>query len=67
MPAFKFFLTQHPFMTQRSSKSFHKVGTNLGFLRRLADRWLSPTAGQDVSLSLETTQVKLVPTYTWVE
>ena len=50
-----------------SGHKAHKVGTNLRFLWRLADRWLSPSPVQDVSLSLETSPVKLVPTYTWVE
>ena len=50
-----------------SSHKVHKVGVILRFLWRLADRWLSPTPGQDVSLSMETSQVKLVPNYTWVE
>ena len=45
----------------------HKVGANFRFLWRLADRWLSPPPGQDVSLLLETSPVKLVPIYTWVE
>ena len=45
----------------------HKVGADLKFPRRLAHRWLSPPSGQDISLSLETFPVKLVPTYTWVE
>ena len=49
------------------SHKAHKVGANLWFLWRLADRWLSPPPGQDVSLSLETSPVKLVPIYTWVE
>ena len=34
---------------------------------RLADRWLLPSPQQDVSLLLETSPVKLVPTYTLVE
>ena len=50
-----------------SGHKAHKVGANLRFLWLLADRWLSPSPGQDVSLSLETSSVKLVPTYTWVE
>ena len=39
----------------------HKVKANLRFLWRLADRWLSPAPGQDVSLSLKTSWVKLAP------
>ena len=50
-----------------SSHKAHKVGANLRFLWRLADRWLSPPPGQDVSLLLETSPVKLVSTYTSVE
>ena len=45
----------------------HKVGANLQFPWCLEDRWFSPYPGQDVSLSLETSPVKLVPIYTWVE
>ena len=49
------------------SHKAYKVGANLKFLWRLADGWLSATPGQDVNLSLETSSVKLVSTYTWVE
>ena len=38
----------------------------LWFLWRLAEWWLSPLPRQDVSLSLETSLVKVVPTYTWI-
>ena len=33
----------------------------------VADSWLSPPSGQDVCLSLETSPLKLVPNYTWIE
>ena len=41
-----------------SGHKAHKVGANLRFLWRLADRWISPPPGQDVSLSLETSPSK---------
>ena len=53
-----------------SSHKSHKVGANFQLPLRLVDRWLSPHIGLDVSLSLETSPVKLVVvihTFPWVE
>ena len=56
----KYFRFYYNFVQKKFVFSGHKalkVGANLRFLWRLADRWLSPPPEQDVSLSLETSKV----------
>ena len=64
-----FHMADQPFLNKFVflSRKAHRVGPKLRFLWHLDDRWLSPSPGQNVSLLLEISLVKLVPTYTWVE